>query len=257
MKNYKTLLASLLFCFIPSAFAQLPFVSDEDRCSNATVQSVGKHFELDYFAYPDTSETKSGRIKAGVCKTWPVNQSRMIAAFAYDDGTQDEKKLYVAVLDSKKNQVVASYVGVIMEDAATVVLSDSLMIDTARYALSKDTRAFGVRLNNFKDRCTYEGGFNDELTLFVVKDKEISPVLKETMSHWIYDDGNRCSGDEVGRTDAIIKVSIEQTRSNGFADIKLTAKRNDNKKSISTILKYNGESYETKHWNTAFNAWFN
>jgi len=180
----------------------------------------------------------------------------MIAAFAYDDGTEYEKQLLLAVIEEPNNRIIASYKGVIEEDAVTEVSSYSLRLDTARYTLSKDTRAFGLRLNTFRSRCSYEGGFDDELTLYVVDGRAIRPLFTEKMSHWSFGIGNRCGGEDVPRTDANILVAVEPTISNGFADLRLTAIRNDKKKPLSVVVKYNGERYDLKPWKAVFYDWW-
>ena len=106
--------------------------------------------------------------------------------------------------------MLASYKGVIAEDAATELSSQSLRLDTARYTLSANTRAFGLRVNAFRDRCTYEGGFDDELTLFVVDGRAIRPVLAETMSRWWHGPGNRCGGEETPRIDSNVTPEVVQ-----------------------------------------------
>jgi len=178
----------------------------------------------------------------------------VLAAFAYDAGSQYEKQLLLAVIDHP-GRISASYKGVILEDAASEVSASSLSLDTARYQLSGTVRAFGVRLQTFRDRCTYEGGFDDELTLFVIADKTLRPVLTETMRHWTYGSGNRCGGEEAPRTETNIMISVAPTASHGFADLRLTAHRSDKKKSLSATVSYDGERYELKHWKRAFQAW--
>ncbi|MBP6096006.1 MAG: hypothetical protein KBF58_08725 [Methyloversatilis sp.] len=263
MRIRKVISACLLatvVCFGKFATAQSRSEDDASRCSDAVVTRLGKHFRLTDFAYPAQgmypSVENGGLLVAGICKPWPANKSRIIAAFAYDGGIEYEKQLLLAVVEVPDNRVIASYKGVIPEDAATEVSSYSLSLDTARYTLSKSARAFGLRLNTFRDRCTYEGGFDNELTLFVVDGQTIRPVLTETMSHWTYGGGNRCSEEEVPRTDANTLIAVEPTISNGFADLRLTAIRSDNKKRVSAIVKYNGERYDLKSWSTAFGAWW-
>lgn len=232
----------------------------DSHCSDAVVKRLGNHFGLTGFTYPASgmypSVENGGLIVAGICKPWPTNESRTIAAFAYDAGTEYEKQLLLAVIEYPNNQVIASYKGVIPEDAVTEISSDSLRLDTARYTLSKNTRAFGLRLSSFRNRCAYEGGFDDELTLFVVEGQTIRPVLTEAMSHWSYGSGNRCGGEDVPRIDANTLISVEPTISNGFADLRLTAIRSDKKKSVSAIVKYSGEHYDLEPWSAAFNAWW-
>lgn len=263
MRIRKVISACLLLtavCFGQWTLAQ-PYSEAASRCSDAVVKRLGKHFGLPDFAYPASgmypSVENGGLLVAGICKPWPTNKSRMIAAFAYDAGTQYEKQLLLAVIEGPNSRVIASYKGVIPEDAATEVSSYSLGLDTARYTLSNNIRAFGLRLNTFRDRCTYEGGFDNELTLFIVDGPTIRPVLTETMSHWSYFGGNRCGGEDVPRTDANTVISIEPTISNGLADLRLTAMRSDKKKRISAIVKYNGERYDLKPWHTVFGAWWN
>jgi hypothetical protein len=102
----------------------------------------------------------------------------------------------------------------------------------------------------------YEGGFDNELTLYVVDGQKIRPVVTEIMSHWSYASGNRCDREEVPRTEANTVISVEPTTSNGFADLRLTATRSDQKKRVSAIIKYNGERYDLEPWSTAFGAWW-
>jgi hypothetical protein len=266
MRIYKVIsvcLLSTIVCF-GHALAQSQSEEDSSRCSDAIVKRLGKHFRLADFAYPERDRYPSvengGLIVAGVCKPWPTNKSRIIAAFAYDDGTDEynnpQKQLLLAIVELPNNRVIASYKNVIQEDAVTEFSSYSLKLDTARYTLSKDTRAFGLRLNLFQDRCSFEGGFNDELTLFVVDGQTIRPVLTQTMSHWFYK-GNRCDGEEASRIDVNILISVEPTLSNGFADLRLTAIRDDKKKPVSAIVKYDGKHYDLKPWRAAFQAWEN
>jgi len=145
---------------------------------------------------------------------------------------------------------------VIPEDAATEVSGDSLRIDTARYRLSKNTWGFGLRLSDFRDRCTHEGGSDDALTLFVVDGETVRPVLAETLSHWRYRGGSRCGGEEVPRIDAGTLISVEPTASNGFADLRFTASRSDGKKPVSAVVRYNGQRYDLEPWRTRFDAWW-
>jgi hypothetical protein len=254
-----TLLLTAAIGLGPCALAQTTADDHTNRCSPAVVQQVAKHLGLRHFSYPapgmSASAQNGGLIVAGVCKAWPADPSKTLAAFAYDDGTEYEKQLLLAVIDRRSQRVTASHHGEIPEDAASEVSENSLKLDTARYQLSPTTRAFGVRLNTFRERCGYEGGFDDELTLFVMDGKTIRPVLTETMQRWSYGSGNRCAGEEVSRTETHIVIAVEPTASHGFADLRLTAQRSDKKKTLSAIVRYDGERYELKDWKRAFEAW--
>lgn len=234
---------------------------DQGRCSNATIESVGKHFNRSNFTHPERgmhpSASNGGLIIASTCKRWPHDPSKTIAAFAYDAEIEYEKALFVAVINSGNDKVIASFEGKIPEDPATEIREDSLWIDTARYKLSATTRAFGISTSMFRDRCTFDGGSDFEETLFVVEGKRLRPVFSGTMSHWSYKGGNRCAGEaHVPRTDAAVTIGIEKTSSNGLADLRLTAKRDDNAKALSLMVKYNGRSYDVQSWEKAFDAWW-
>jgi hypothetical protein len=248
-------IAILLFCLEHGAYA----TEGDQECDPSMVRMIGKRVGLPDFSLPEngmySSSTAPGRIVAGVCKVVPTNDSRTIAAFAYDAGVQYEKTLIVALVDTQKGKVLALHKGVIPEDGATEVNSGSLGIDTARYVLSTDTTAFGVRVNSFRDRCGYEGGFDDELTLFVVEGKTIRPVLNQTMHHWTYVGGARCGGEEVQQRDAYLSVAVEPTASHGFADLRITAKRGDGKGKISAKVHYDGEKYRLESWEKKYSEW--
>ncbi len=230
-------------------------------CSDVIVKSVGNHFNLDNFSYPASgmypSTKNGGLIVAGICKPWPANNSRIIAAFAYDAGVEFEKQLLLAVIDAPSNRVIAFYRGTIPEDAASEVNADSLRLDTARYILSKTTRAFGLRTSTFRDRCSYEGGFDDQLTLYVIDGKQLRPILSETMWQWRrYGAGNPCGGEDVPTIDAKTFISVENTSSNGFADLRLSVKSNAKQQPPSVVVKYNGENYDLAPWTKVFGSWW-
>ncbi len=257
MRHYKISIGSILFAallFFQCALAEPENDPHRRRCDDGVVKQVGEHFGLSAFSYPSTE--KGGLIVAGACKRWPTNNSRIIAAFAYDGGIQYEKQLLLALVDASNNQIVASYKGVIPEDAASEVNDSSLWLDTAPYTLSKTTRAFGLGLQTFLDRCGYEGGADYEFTLYVVDGSELRPILSETLSQWRYGRGNRCGEEAPPRIDANILISVEKTFSNGYADLKLWAKSNDKRKPPSAVVKYNGKRYDLAPWQKVFRLWW-
>jgi hypothetical protein len=255
--------ASLVACVAcPSAFAQRIEDIDKHRCSEPVLDLVGAYAKLDGFSYAQDN----GAIVAGVCMPWPGNKSRTIAAFAYDAGVADEKTLLLAVVDIYKNRVIAFYTRKLETDAAEWVTDTSLRIDVAPYILSGHTRAFALRTNTFHDRCGYEGGSDDNLTLFVVDGKALRPVLQQTMAYWQIQ-GIRCAGGDAEITITTTKafIAVEPTSTNGFADLRLTAKSGNgfddprltpksdrNGKPVSAIIKYTGREYDVSPWKAVF-----
>ncbi|MCL2075916.1 MAG: hypothetical protein FWH15_05670 [Betaproteobacteria bacterium] len=247
------LLTGLLVVFSLPAWAQTPY--EHKRCDDAVVKIVGNHFQLDNFSYRV--------IVAGECKPWPTDKSRMIAAFAYDAGVEYEKQLLLVVVNISGKQVIASYKETIQEDATTEFDKYSLRLDTARYQLSETTRAFALRLFTSQSRCSYDGGWSDELTLYVIAGKELRPILSQDMHKWRRHviSGNPCGGHndedyEENYVEANIFIAVENTSTNGFADLRLSAESDARKKPPSVVVKYNGENYDLAPWDKAFNSWW-
>ncbi|MDR2677867.1 MAG: hypothetical protein LBB51_00305, partial [Zoogloeaceae bacterium] len=138
---------------------------EQERCPDAIMESVGKFFRLDHFTYPQSgyypSVENGGLIVAGVCKPMPNDASRVIAAFAYDAKVEYEKKFLLVVYDNTRKRVISSYSGILGEDAATEVSPYSIRIDTARYVLAKNVRAFALRLDTFNGRNCGDGTLGD------------------------------------------------------------------------------------------------
>ncbi|MCL2021656.1 MAG: hypothetical protein FWG81_06080 [Betaproteobacteria bacterium] len=251
------LLTGLLVAFSLPIWAQTPY--EHKRCDDAVVKIVGNHFQLDNFSYRE----EGGLVVADECKPWPTDKSRMIAAFAYDAGNR-EKQILLALVDIPNKQVIAFYKTSILEDATTEVGGYSLRLDTARYALSKTTRAFALRSFTSVNRCIHDGGDADDLTLFIVSGKELRPVLfHPMMNRWNRHviAGNPCGGHndedyEENYVEANIFIAVENTSTNGFADLRLSAKSDARKKPPSVVVKYNGETYDLAPWNKALDSWW-
>lgn len=232
----------------------------QTQCSEEVVRSVGKHFNLDYFSHPQNgfypSIENGGLIFSSSCKAFPNNKQIIISAFAYDAGIESEKELLVALLDASNNRIIASYKETIQEDAATQINENSLSLDTAKYTLSENVRAFGVRINGFLDRCGYEGGYDDQLILFVMNGKKLQPIFSEIMSHWGYMSGNRCNGEDPQKIYTNTIISIEKTSSHGFSDLRISANSNSKLKSPSIVIKFNGYNYDIAPWQHTFDSWW-
>jgi len=232
----------------------------QTQCSEEIVRNVGEHFHLDYFSPPINgfypSIENGGLIYSSTCKASPNNKSIIISAFAYDAGIESEKELLVTLLDASNNKVLNSYKEAIPEDAVTQINENSLTLDTAKYSLSENTRAFGVRINGFLDRCGYEGGYDDQLILFIINSNNLKPILSETMYHWRYTSENRCNGEDPPKIYANTIISIEKTSSHGFSDLRISAISNSKLKPPSIVIKFNGHDYDMTPWQHEFDSWW-
>jgi hypothetical protein len=199
---------------------------------------------------------QGGNIVAETCKAWPYNHRLLLSAIAYDAGVEFEKQLLVAIVDSAAQQVVASYRKPIAEDALTEVGPSSLVLDTARYQLGKDVRAFGLRFNSAALGASCgEANWNEELTLLVPEGKQLRPVLNLFLYQQQSIRGclSTQSADAIWQ-DANITLAVEPTATHGFHDLRATAAityhsngapLEDRKDHVEQLkLHYNGSAYE-------------
>jgi hypothetical protein len=218
----------LSFLLALFSFGNTAVNAAEDHCDEAIVQVVGNHFKIKDFAPRD----EDGVIVAKSCKLWPYKNNIVLVAFAFTPevgGKQDveyEKNLIVAMIDKATQRVVSSNQSIIYEDAITEIGPDSFELDTARYQLTPDVRAFGLRFNSSaRGPSCGEGRSSNELTLFVPEGDKLRSVLRLYMYRQqsiqgclsVYSEGAVWE-------DAGLTISVEKTRTNGYADLLVTAR---------------------------------
>ncbi|MCU0120413.1 hypothetical protein N8H74_19280 [Pseudomonas sp. B2M1-30] len=193
-----------------------------------------------------------------VCKEWPAYEGLTLSAYAHLNpavadafGTYD---LDVSVLSEGHSAPIAAY-----HQAAAYTLEgvglQELALDTARYKLAPDLRAFGVRarLNNASRLNPVE---ENQLSLYVREGAKLRSVLSKLLVYqyggeW---DGN-CAGErfEITRT-----VEIAKTNSHAYADLIVKTQQTHTTsvgegdacedktivdKPVLTTLRYDGDSY--------------
>ncbi|CNE94658.1 hypothetical protein QVN42_15240 [Yersinia nurmii] len=196
-----------------------------------------------------------------ICKIWPYAPDKTIVVMTlisdipeqYSD--QPTYDVDVLVVDSTTGKLIAHRYdqNAISDDA---IYTDNISIDTARYQLTADNRAFGIR--------TYHRGSSRVnpiadyvLTLYSLQDGKLNKLTKplqmdQYSAEW---DGN-CAGEfsEDKRT-----ISVAKTQTHGFNDLQInsvtTSRRSelvkedncvDKEVSVrknSMLLKYNGTEY--------------
>lgn len=247
MKMIDLLAVMFLSLSSGAAFAEIR----EDKCAPDVYETVSRSTKISEFS----PRQDGANVISAACRTWPYKTSLLLAAFAYDDGVEYEKKLIVAVIDEKTKRVISSYRSVIGEDADTEVGGDSLKLDTARYQLAKDVRAFGVKFNSSVHGANCgEAYWGDELTLFVPERKTLSPVLSLNLYQQRWLKGCPAATSQALWEDAMLTVSMADTSTNGFHDIVVTAKITINANGTPTgnhrdrieqhTLHYDGTTYQ-------------
>lgn len=189
---------------------------------------------------------------ASACKAWPGKEPYILGVFIYDGLEQDTKRMLVALLDQEPGKAVASYWSAVPADAL-LRYTDGIRIDTARYQLRPDLRAFGVDITTYAPRYD-NGGSNPVRTLFVREGASIRPVLSNmAVSRWYYMSDPWASQNEEDPVDPEIQrydytISIAATRSKGFADLLITRKSNHfEAKPQTQLLHYDGKQYPEPH----------
>ncbi|MCP2072457.1 UNVERIFIED_ORG: hypothetical protein J2Y77_001893 [Pseudomonas lini] len=173
-----------------------------------------------------------------VCRINPANSSQVLAALPFaenvDEDGQGEYGLAVVVANASSGKIVAHHyqAASISSDA---VYFESLSLDTARYQLAPQIRAFGVRV-------AYQGSSrvnpfsSTTLNLYVLDGPALRPVMNtlevsRSNGEW---DGS-CTGDFI---QTLRTVSIGDTSKNGLARMYV------NQKTINTQNHTRGEDCE-------------
>lgn len=126
------LAAACLMKFAPAAHAV-------ERCPKPVVAALSQAAGI----APAKEEMP---VIAQACKAWPHDPAVLLAALAYGKREDDRRTLVVAMVDAGTQRAISTYVLPLRENAGLRFLPYSLNIDTARYQLAPDLRAFSVRL---------------------------------------------------------------------------------------------------------------
>ncbi|MDR1849872.1 MAG: hypothetical protein LBQ75_07520 [Zoogloeaceae bacterium] len=263
---HKTFWLLLLFVV---AFMQPVYADAAQPCDGETIQAVAAWAGVKGKLVSAYKDPPGGLIAAAACKKMPNAPGTTIAAIAFverveDDGYgHDSRTLLEVIALVESGKVVAAHRATIEEDAITQVYENSYRIDTARYILSKEVRAFGVVFMSGAasgSRCA-DAGYGSDLTLWIREGENLRAVFETNLNGWVSLDGT-CEDIKETRSEyAEMTISIEKTSSHGFADLAITAhvKRilcvkdssryssyecpDTKKRTVRTVVKYDGKSY--------------
>ncbi|MDD0967400.1 MULTISPECIES: hypothetical protein [Pseudomonas] len=158
------------------------------------------------------------------CKPWPAFKEQVIAlksTYVPDAGNDDAGvfDLDLAVLNSTNARPIATYTkpGAYNSDA---IRFDDLVIDTARYRLAPDVRAFGLR-SKFEHSSRANPYEKTDLALYVREGGKLRPVLEGLVvykNHGEWMDECEGEGQQIRRT-----VEIGPSSHNGYSDLIVTS----------------------------------
>jgi len=201
----------------------------------------------------------TGEYGFSACKEWPAYPGLTLTARSqYEQGStqgggpQGTYDLDLAVLSVDQASPVATYhkAGAFASDAIEL---DELTLDTARYALTPELRAFGVRTHsrNFSSANPYAQTL---LSLYVREGNRLRPVLENLYVDVSGAEWDGCAGDSFQNSRT---VEIAKTRSHGYADLIVktvasgttavgkgeTCDEKFSSHTVLTTLRYDGKSY--------------
>ncbi len=238
----KIIVSALLLSLSPLSYADCKSLTD----------SVSKTL-----GYPDR-ETENW---FSDCKIHPVDSSKTIVALAREQSNppldSDAHNLDVLLVDTESGKILQHLLqeGVFPYDAIEI---SGVTIDTARYKLTPELRAFGVRAN-FRSNSQRHIFRYETLNLYVSKDKKLKQVLAKLTTVEYSNSGleyqqnseDICTAIEydIGRTLAIAKTSTHS-----YADLLVQGKTNKSDSNNNCItsttkatkqytLHFNGDTY--------------
>jgi len=240
-----------LLSFFAVAFTPPAHADDAQPCDSGTIEAVARWAGVKGKLV--SRDEQGGLIVAAACKAMPNAPGTMIAAIAFDTNHEgrfpDEgnKLQIIALVEAGK--VVAANRSTVIEDAVTAL--GSYRIDTARYTLSKDVRAFGVVFNSGAHGASCsEANAERELTLWIREGERLRAIFGTNLYGWIIIDGEPCALEvnDVRTESARMTIAVEKTSSHGFADLSITAHVTQDdldtgKRTVRKVLKYDGQSY--------------
>jgi hypothetical protein len=227
--RYACALCGLLLWFGVIAAA---WADDQRLCDDAVLDRLGRQYAIADLRHPiDENDAGPGSVVAEDCRVWPHKDAIQLAAIAYSRSAADvpvgerELGLIVAMLDRASGRLVAGTTDSISEDAVTLLMEGTLRIDTARYDLAPNVRAFGMSIRSMaRGASCPDGIFNDELRLFVRDGDRLRQVASVFQDDWQQISGSMCNSEEASVMEsARVSIGVEKTRSHGYADLRLIA----------------------------------
>lgn len=155
------------------------------------------------------------------CKIWPADSSKTIVVLARsqanfsmnspasDDGLYD---LDVVVAASASGDILQRIFqkGALRSDALYL---KSITIDTGRYVLAPNVRAFGVRTMRGNPHADFE-----TLNLYVARDQELKSVLQNLVTYKLFGEPQGPSGC-ARSSETKRNLTIDKTSQHGLADL--------------------------------------
>jgi len=193
------------------------------------------------------------------CKIDPVDTNKTIVALAHSQ--ENNASLYnldVLLVEINNGKIVQHLFqeGAFESDA---VAFSGITIDTARYKLAPELRAFGIRAN-FESNSRMYALYTKTISLYVSQDQKLKQVLANLI---MYDYANSFSNGDDECSPTIIydtksetkrTLAIAKTTSHGYADLLLQEKTTNNESKMVKNKCVVATTKTTKKYTLHFNG---
>ncbi|WP_095156887.1 hypothetical protein [Pseudomonas sp. Irchel 3E13] len=243
------LLPILTLCLLPLADA---VAREPQPCPQPLLDSLATQLQQQGWTTP--TDDSDGPLLAAACKRWPDDPALSVVAVAYRDADdlqpagERSPHLLVAKVDTDSGRLRERLDQDMAEDAELEFGANSLWLDTARYRLAPEVRAFGVVMTSTaRGASCPDAGYSNLLTLVVPDVDGLRPVLTTHLSNWTTLKGVSCSeGFEMEQ--ATLTFSVGTQQSQGYADLIVQAQVSSGyakpvSRTVSKTLRYDGNRY--------------
>ena len=237
------MLKTQCFLIVAALLLGTPIAHAEDACGNKAAAIVQQAYpeakaSTDGFRVGDasitlpTADAPVDGPHALICRAWPAYPERLLVAVPLmtkidDDGNEGDLDLLVVDRNSLKVESRLRLPARMNDDAVRI---GDIQFDTARYRLTPDQSAFGLRIS--LEGSSHPDPFGEvDLSLYMVDHDRLRPVLdgivtRKNGGEW----DTQCAGtfDETHRTLAMDTA----TTHNGYADILVTEKSSSTTASV-------------------------
>jgi hypothetical protein len=214
----------------------------ENSCSEKIISAIGRKLDLKFLQDYNEKSTPNEMIIKSVCKKWPKDKTKTIAAIFYELST-GVTPLIVSMNDTDSSNVISVYKD--NEYTLPVMNLEGISIDTARYNVTTDIRAFGVIFNGSSvvNNAT-SGGFGSIEALYIQENEKIKPIFEDFfLSTWKLIPCNQCS-DGAQREDVGYIIQMSKSITNGYYNLIIKPYSSDSKKKyLEYELIYDGSRY--------------
>lgn len=258
MDRFHRIFPALALCLLPLAHAD---TRQPQPCDDALLASLAAQLGQQDWTLPHERGDES--LVAAACKPWPDDPTLSVVTLAYRDaadttpaGERDLNWL-VAKVDTQSGQLRERYDDYLGEDAALEIDAGSLWLDTARYHLAPDVRAFGVLVRSVaRGASCPDAGFNELLTLVVPEGPRLRPVFSTYLYAWTTVKGTSCVMDSDFQSEqANLTLGLGPKQTHGYDDLVVTAhvragRQEPVLRKASTTVRYDGKHYPFDQFST-------